>query len=302
MTRPLRILAPVKVNLFLEVLARRDDGYHELVTVMDMLEEGDRLVARPADALSVAADRSDVPDGEQNLAFRIVRAAERRLGRGLPAAITIAKSLPPGSGLGAGSSDAAAALRLVLRLHGLELPQAELQAIGAEVGSDVPFFLGTGSALCTGRGERVEPLMIPGRRHYVLVLGGPHISTPDVYARVDLLEPRRDAEPFMEALIAEETDLEHPELPEPFNRLAEAAFLVEPELRAMRDRIASAAGRQPCLSGSGSAFFLLCTDSRDAGETAARVRDVTHLPVRVTAGRVQGDPPRPEFVPAGEDA
>jgi 4-diphosphocytidyl-2C-methyl-D-erythritol kinase len=119
---------------------------------------------------------------------------------------------------------------------------------------------------------------------------------------VDLGGPRHDPGPLLAALVSRETDIEPTELPEPFNRLAEAAFLVEPELRALRARIARAAGRQAYLSGSGSGFFLLCDDDGDACETAAHVRDATHLPVCVTASCAQGGAPASEFLPEEEDS
>jgi 4-diphosphocytidyl-2-C-methyl-D-erythritol kinase len=164
--------APIKINLFLEVLGKRADGFHEIVTVMETLAIGDTVCATPAETTTLEVDRDDVPTGPENTIFKIAAAAERRLGRPLNAKFRLTKRTPPQSGLGAGSSDAAAGLDLLLASHGLA-PSLDLKReIAAEAGSDVPFFFGGGVATCTGRGERIEPTTARGARHVVLVLGG----------------------------------------------------------------------------------------------------------------------------------
>ncbi len=256
--------APAKINLFLEILGKRPDGFHELVTVMETIAIGDRLVASPSPDLVVTADRPDVPNGPDNLAWRIVRAAEIELGRPLPARIHIEKELPPGSGLGAGSSDAACALDLVLQLHGLRIDLATRIRIAATVGSDTAFFVAGGLARCSGRGEIVEALPHKGVRHVVLVLPNVACNTGAVYRVLEPVTSPRDVTPLLRALETGATlavgGVEH----RPFNRLAAAAERAYPPLAERRQRLTTLAGRPPVLSGSGGSFYFLCSSQYDA--------------------------------------
>lgn len=263
--------APVKVNLWLEILGRRRDGFHELLTVMETLDFGDSLQIAPADELSVSTDRDDVPSGEQNLAHRIVRAAEARLKRPLPAAIHIEKKVAPGTGLGAGSSDAAAALRGVLRLHGLVVSADEQRQIAADVGSDVAFFVEGGLALSFGRGEKITPLFAKTDRHFVVVTGAPPAATPEVYAALELpSHGQARLAPLIKSL-AEEGEAP---VADRFNRLEDAATKVVPDLARVRKALAAASGDKPMLSGSGSAFYFLCADAEAAAELRQKLERV----------------------------
>lgn len=182
------VLAPAKINLHLEVLGLRPDGYHELAMVMQSLDLRDRLVLRNrADgAIRLESDAPELPLGADNL---IVRAAERLRSRvGLPelgAAIRLAKRIPIGAGLAGGSSDAAAALLGLNELWGLGLETPALLALAGELGSDVPFCLAGGTRLSFGRGERLGTLPGPPRRLGVLLLKhrGASVSTPWAYRR-----------------------------------------------------------------------------------------------------------------------
>lgn len=266
--------APAKVNLHLDVLGKRRDGFHEILTVMETISLGDQVhvvAASEGGDLTVSANRGDVPDGEANLAHKIVRAAEAELERSLPARIHIEKALPPGTGLGAGSSDAAAALRGVLRLHQIELAPERQRAIAARVGSDVPFFVEGGTALCIGRGEIVHALPVRGERHYVIVTGAPPAPTGEVYGA---LKPSTLSAPPIEPLLkAICTEADGPATESLFNRLEEAAVAVVPEIGRMRKQIASAAPEAPRLSGSGSAFFLCTAEAAEATEIAAKITE-----------------------------
>jgi 4-diphosphocytidyl-2-C-methyl-D-erythritol kinase len=283
MSAPVTRFAPVKINLFLEVLGKRADGYHEVATVMETVGVGDAVTVEPAAELEVVADRGDVPSGPGNTVFKIVRAAERLLGRELPARAALAKRVAPGSGLGAGSSDAATALDLVLRLHGAAAAADLRRRICAEVGSDVGFFVDGGLALCTGRGEIVAPRPRRGARHVVLVMGGPACATPDVYRKVAPPERPMDPAPWLDALDRGAT-LCDGDGPPPFNRLERAAELAYPALGDLRRRLEGAAGRPPHLSGSGGTFFFLAPTQEFAAELAARLCSACpDLDVRATA-------------------
>lgn len=157
------LLAPAKLNLALEITGRRPDGYHELVTVMQTIDLCDRVRVSNAPELVLAvggsAERGVPREGGRNLAFMAARALATATGdKHHGARIELDKRIPAGMGLGGGSTDAAAVLRGLNRLWGLGFSDDRLCEVGATVGSDVPFFVVAGSALVTGRGERVEPL------------------------------------------------------------------------------------------------------------------------------------------------
>ncbi len=159
----LEVLAPAKLNLTLEVLERRGDGYHEIASIMQAVDIDDlvRVAEAPSITLEVGGrELAGVPlEGSRNLAFRAAVALQAAAGRpDLGARIELDKGIPAGLGLGGGSSDAAAVLRALNQLWGLEYELPNLESIASGVGSDVPFFLNGGTALVTGRGERVEPL------------------------------------------------------------------------------------------------------------------------------------------------
>ena len=183
-----RVLAPAKINLHLEVLGLRPDGYHELAMLMQAIDLVDllHLEDRPDGALTLRCDRADLSVGPDNL---VLRAAESlRAHRGLAhrgVDILLEKRIPIGAGLAGGSSDAAATLVGLDALWGLHTPRAELAALAAELGSDVPFCLEGGAQLCFGRGERLEPCRQATAGLGVLLAKHPQasVSTPWAYGQ-----------------------------------------------------------------------------------------------------------------------
>jgi 4-diphosphocytidyl-2-C-methyl-D-erythritol kinase len=178
--------APAKINLHLEVLGLRPDGFHELAMVMQSIDLADTLVMRPtADAsIALVCDQVDLPTDGNNL---IVRAAEQlRRRSGLPelgARIELHKRIPIGAGLAGGSSNAAAALVGLNRLWGLSLPAPVLHELAADIGSDVPFCLNGGTQLCFGRGEVLEPMQAPAALGLgVLLIKNPTVSVSSPWA------------------------------------------------------------------------------------------------------------------------
>ncbi len=152
--------APAKTNLWLRVLGQRDDGYHEIETRMVALDLQDRIRLQWRDDDHVVLRCSDpsLPRGEDNLAVKAVRALERHTDRVFSISIDLEKNIPSGAGLGGGSSDAAAVLRAINVMGSLFLPEDELAAVGAQIGSDVPFFVYDRTCDCGGRGEIVTPV------------------------------------------------------------------------------------------------------------------------------------------------
>ena len=179
-------ISPAKVNLGLKILRRRPDGFHDIVSVLQTVDLCDRLVftpAAPGETL-VRADRPDVPAGPENLVYRAVEILRRATGARNGVRVDLVKRIPAGAGLGGGSSNAATALRALDRLWGTCLGPERLASLAAELGSDVPFFLTGGTAVVTGRGERIRPVDWEGDFWYVLVYPGFPVSTAWAYRNV----------------------------------------------------------------------------------------------------------------------
>ena len=234
----LGVPAHAKLNLNLEVLGRRPDGHHEIRTLMQAISLHDLQLAKPSSATRLTV-HVDAPAGSDNLVLRAAAALEQAAGRALPAEFGLLKRIPPGSGMGGGSSNAAAALRALARLYDVDL---DLRTIAAALGADVPFFLRGGAVLATGRGDELHPQpRVAG--WFAVAWPGWTVSTSEVYAR------------WREAPSG------------PPNALVAAATAVEPRLADFADTLGS--GWQ--LTGTGSAFFRRCATAADASEACRRL-------------------------------
>ncbi|MFZ1615138.1 MAG: 4-(cytidine 5'-diphospho)-2-C-methyl-D-erythritol kinase [Holophaga sp.] len=247
----LRIAAPAKLNRFLAVLGRRPDGFHELELVTTVLEgvEGltDYLEGEAAEDLSLALSgptATGLTVDESNLVMRAWRLLEREAGRALPARLTLEKRIPHGAGLGGGSSDAAAALKLGNDLFSLGISQSRLLGLAAVLGSDVPLFILGGTVLGLGRGERVHPLRPVPLEPMLLVHPGLHVATPSVYRAIASVGyPMPDACP----------SLPEGQAPPWRNDLTGAAIWACPPLSEVRAALLETDG-EPLLCGSGSCW------------------------------------------------
>lgn len=154
------IEAPAKTNLWLEVLGKREDGFHDIRTRMVCLSLADqlKLAWRDDDQVVLKCKDSTLPTGEENLVVMAVRALEKHTGKVFALTIELEKNIPSGAGLGGGSSDAAAVIRAVNEMANLHLSEAEMSEVAATIGSDIPFFIYDRPCDCSGRGEVVEPL------------------------------------------------------------------------------------------------------------------------------------------------
>ena len=208
------VLAPAKLNLFFEVLGKRDDGYHEIETLMCPIGLYDtlRFIDLPVGPVRLRCHRvfgaegprgrglDQVSDGPDNLVVRAVELVRRRAGVNRGADILLVKRIPAAAGLGGGSSDAAAALVAANEVWRLGRSRGELARWAGELGSDVPFFLADGPAICRGRGERVTPIEGVGNLFFVLVRPPAGLATAAVYAACQAAEQPRSVEPLVEAL------------------------------------------------------------------------------------------------------
>ena len=265
MLRLLDLPAPAKVNLFLHVVGRRADGYHELQSLLVPLAWHDviHLERRRDAALSREDLRADSGLPAEDLSLRAARALQRASGTTLGAHIVLDKRLPQQAGLGGGSSDAATVLLGLNRLWGLRWPRARLAALAATLGADVPFFLGTGPAWVEGIGERLTPLELAPRE--LLVVKPPAgVPTAAVFGAPDLprATPRAAAADALARLQAD------PLLRWGGNDLQAVAARLCPQVAQALQRLA-ALGLAPRMSGSGSAVFAVLPEDAPAGLEAA---------------------------------
>jgi len=262
---PLTLRAPAKLNLSLRVLGRRADGFHEVDTIMVKLPGlADELTFTPAPDFSFHCDAPDVPDDAQNLVVKAVRAFESATAIHCHYAIHLRKIIPHGAGLGGGSSDAATALLGINRLHGHPLTVPALHEIAAFIGSDIPFFLTTGAARCTGRGEKIEPIPSPLALRVLLLKPVFPVPTADAYGRwqVALEVPGIRYSPQALPGISLVNDLERPVF-------QKHRFLAELKQWLLDRRETRAA----LLSGSGSTVFAVMHPEADPEVLANAARE-----------------------------
>lgn len=262
--------APAKLNLTLEVVAKRSDGYHAIETLMIPVDLQDELAFSRMDAeLVLTCSDPAIPTDGRNLVLKAAVALQRRTGCRSGARIHLTKRIPHEAGLGGGSSDAATTILALDKLWNLGLSSEELASIAAEVGSDVAFFLARSAAWCTGRGELVEP--VPCGAVFDLVIVKPPIglSTQEIYRRVVVPENPRSGWPAREALQNGDRVALGRAL---WNRLQAPAFAVAPVVESLYREL-TALGPLGCqLSGSGSALFALCRDALEANRIADAIR------------------------------
>jgi 4-diphosphocytidyl-2-C-methyl-D-erythritol kinase len=263
--------APAKVNLFLRILAREDSGYHQLETLFCALELADTLtVRRGGGDIELTVEGADLGDARGNLVYRAADAYFAAAGLTPRVRIALQKRIPHGAGLGGGSSDAAATLRLLDRLHDGLLGTDRLLRIAITLGADVPFFVaGTPCALAWGRGERLLALPAPERRHVVIIVPDTPISTPHAYAELARRRRPGAAPPAPACMTPEELGEWNGITRRARNDFEPIAFETVPELRAARARLGGHGGAPVLLSGSGSAMFAVFADPGAAALAAA---------------------------------
>jgi 4-diphosphocytidyl-2-C-methyl-D-erythritol kinase len=290
--RRLLLNAAAKVNLVLEVLGKRDDGYHELVTVMQTVDLSDRITLEDADILELRSNAPDVPADGRNLALKAATALRDAAGVTGGARITLDKRIPVAAGLGGGSADAAAVLLGLNRLWQLRWPVARLDEVATGLGMDVPFFLRGGTALATGRGERIERLR---GRSLGLVLVNPRfaVSTAEMYARVTpaMYTDGRHAKTLCGGLGGRSPARLAASL---YNGLQEAAVAAHPPIGRMRAALLAAGALGALMSGSGPTVFGVARSFEHARQIRRRltrgawdcwaVRTLNGPAVRMVAG------------------
>lgn len=263
--------APAKINLGLHVLRRRPDGFHDIETVFLRIAWADVLRMEPSDDLSMACSDPSLPTDERNLVMKAARLLQQRYGPATGAHLHLEKRIPYGAGLGGGSSDAAAALRLLNDLWSLRLGDQQLAQLALELGSDVPFFLGPEAAFGTGRGERLEPLTDPQtdepfRPPYPLVVAVPQVavSTAEAYAMITPSESGRSD--LREVVLSGDLERWRRELTNDFERPILRKY---PEIAELKKAMKCAGAGYAAMSGTGSAVYAFFNDPAPAKAAAA---------------------------------
>lgn len=297
-TGSVTVRVPGKVNLYLAVGDRRDDGYHELTTVFHAVSLLDEVTVRNADVLSLelaGEGAESLPTDEHNLAWRAAELMAEHVGRAPDVAITIEKSIPVAGGMAGGSADAAAVLVAINSLWELGVPRRDLHVMAAALGSDVPFALHGGTALGTGRGEELATVLARNTFYWVLAFADGGLSTPAVFAEIDRLResadrplpPRLDdAEPVLAALASGDPATLAPLLG---NDLQPASLSLDPGLRRTLRAGQEAGALAGIVSGSGPTCAFLCASSSSAVDIGTELAGAgVCRTVRVASGPVQG--------------
>jgi 4-diphosphocytidyl-2-C-methyl-D-erythritol kinase len=268
-------LSYAKINLYLAVRGLRPDGYHEIDTAMQTVSLADRMIfeSTPDGGLEIECDAPGVPSGPANLAGRALKLLQRRLRVGAGMRLRVVKTIPVQAGLGGGSSNAACALGAANSIWGLGLDAGALEALAAEIGSDVPFFIRGGTQRCRGRGELLEPLAPLPDSLWAILRPPWGLATADVYRG------------FTSGLIYDEvcTNMALGQIAKQdlagvvrtrFDDLESAAQRVRPEAAEVRSFLVSSGLSGVTLAGSGSAWIGFCpgleVGERVRAEAAAR--------------------------------
>jgi 4-diphosphocytidyl-2-C-methyl-D-erythritol kinase len=296
-TGAVAVTAPAKINLCLGAGPVRDDGFHPLATVYQAIGLYDQVTVTPAEDLTVTVRAhprlsvDDVPTDESNIAARAARLLAKHHGIDRGVAITIDKGIPVAGGMAGGSADGAAALLACDHLWNLRTAKEELLELAADLGSDVPFALVGGTAIGSGRGEVVTPLMTRGEYWWVVLESRVGLSTPSVYREFDLMHevsparPPEIADALISALRRHDVEALGAHLS---NDLQQAALRLRPELgRGLEHgRLESAHGA--ILSGSGPSCLFLCEGRAHAVQVAGGLSSLDLGPVSFAPGPVHG--------------
>jgi 4-diphosphocytidyl-2-C-methyl-D-erythritol kinase len=276
---------PAKINLHLEIVGKRPDGYHDLESLMVAVDLYDELEFRSAEdsrAVTLSCDQPDLSCGPENLVHRAATELRGRAGTTAGAKIHLRKRIPMQAGLAGGSSDAAATLIGLNRFWNLGLSTTELAEIGAAVGSDVNFFLDGPCAWCTGRGEKVEPMKLGRQLDFVLASPSAGLSTAEVFQRVIISAKPQSGQNVRNAVGRGDIDEIGRRL---FNRLQEPAEALCPEIQTLRRQLEAANPVAVQMTGSGSTVFALCRDRTDAIRVASQLdAAVPGLPLKTAEG------------------
>lgn len=259
----LLVKAPAKINLSLDILGKRSDGYHEIEMVMTTIDLADRLELVPLeeDRIEVTSQSRYVPDDQRNLAYQAANLLKTKFQIQQGVKISIDKAIPVAAGLAGGSSDAAAALKGLNQIWGLHLSTNELAQIGSEIGSDVSFCVHGGTALAQGRGEKISPLPTPPNCWVILAKPEIGVSTAEIYKNVNM---KNVVHPNTKAMIKALKEQSYQGICNNLgNALEEVTLKMYPEVALIKEQMEKFGADAVLMSGSGPTVFgLVQHDSR----------------------------------------
>jgi 4-diphosphocytidyl-2-C-methyl-D-erythritol kinase len=263
-------LSPAKVNLFLKVLGKRPDGYHDLVSIVDIISLNDVLQVEevPEDIVIVEDERHLLPSGPANTIYRAAMLLKETYHVERGVRISVKKEIPIGAGLGGPSSNAATALNALVNLWNLPINSLGLTDLGSKIGADVPLFLYGKSCVMKGVGERITPIKIPCI-WYVIIYPGIILHTKDVYGglKIPLTLAQNDI------TLSGQLDTVFDVARMLKNDLEKVAFSLHPEIETLKERLQEAGAIGSLMSGSGSSVFGVFENEPDARVAAEKVSD-----------------------------
>jgi 4-diphosphocytidyl-2-C-methyl-D-erythritol kinase len=266
--------SPAKVNLFLKVVGKRPDGYHNIVSIVDIISLNDvlRIEETSEDLVTVDDEKHLLPSGPANTIYRAAMLLKETYHVRRGARLFIEKNIPIGAGLGGPSSNAAAALKALVKIWNVPAGTREIFELGSRIGADVPLFLYGKSCVMTGIGEEITPLELP-RIWYVIVYPGIVLHTKDVYdgLRISLTLAQNDItlswklDTLFDVVRTLQNDLER------------VAFSMCPEIKTAKERLREAGAIGSLMSGSGSSVFGVFENEADARVASQKVRDLGNV-------------------------
>lgn len=269
----IKLKAPAKINLFLEIVGKREDGYHLLETIMQTVSLYDELVFEEAES-SILFESNDksLPVDESNIIIKAAKALKEKFNIEKGAKIFLKKEIPIGAGLGGGSSDAAATIKGLVELWGIKAQKSELEKIASKLGADVPFFLSGGAALCEGIGDIVTPLNKIVKTPMLLINPGFSVSTPSVYKKVAFPLTNKRKIHTIKRLIEDGSFNEKDAFKYCYNRLEDYVLPYYPEIAKVKSILADL-GCASLMSGSGATVFCISGSESQSETIKSKLRN-----------------------------
>ncbi len=246
-----------KINWHLNILGKREDGFHELLTVFQTVSLCDELTFESADKVFLICDNPSIPVDETNLIVKAARSLQQHFGIRKGAKIHLLKRIPSPGGLGGGSSNAAIALLGLRKLWNLEISLEELAAFGAKLGSDVPFFLHGGTATGSGRGTEIEPIEDVSENLMLIVTPQINVSTAEAFARINAPRLTKFASKSILEICFEQAGRLKLKQFDLKNDFEQSVFAIEPEIGEIKKFLLNEGARIALLSGSGASVFAV---------------------------------------------
>ena len=275
--------APAKINLFLDVIRKRDDGYHDLGTLFQTIDAGDTVSAeiREDGRITLCYNEPQNYPLESDLVYKAAKLLQQESGTTHGADIYLKKIMPLGAGLGGGSADAAATLRLLNQLWKLKFKPEKLEEIGARLGADVPFLVRGGSAFAEGIGEKltfVKPLQLSGEQHLLVATPLDSVPTKDAYAGVPKSGPDR-WEAFKAKCKSSGKSAIDYALANGFNGFEESVFPKHPLVEEMKNEFKRLGATAVLMSGSGASVFGVFETREQAKAAAEELKPISRYQV-----------------------